>query len=82
MILLVFITNGFNYNSDGNKYQITIASLFWLGFFIKLLATPELLYGYDFMKIKIEAYKKAEVFLNNFIDNYNQDAIADKNASR
>ena len=64
MIVLVFITNGFNYNSDGNKYQITIASLFWLGFFIKLLATPELLYGYDFMKIKIEAYKKAEVFLN------------------
>ena len=64
MIILVFITNGFNYNSDGNKYQITIASLFWLGFFIKLLATPELLYGYDFMKIKIEAYKKAEVVLN------------------
>ena len=65
MIILVFITHGFNYNSDGNKYQITIASLFWLGFFIKLLATPELLYGYDFMKIKIEAYKKAEVVLDS-----------------
>jgi AraC-like DNA-binding protein len=64
MIILVFITHDFNYNSIGNKYQITIASLFWLGFFIKLLATPELLYGYDFMKIKIEAYKKAEVVLN------------------
>jgi AraC-like DNA-binding protein len=65
MIVLVFITNGFNYNSDGNKYQITIAALFWLGFFIKMLATPELLYGYDFMKIKIEAYKKAEVVLDS-----------------
>jgi AraC-like DNA-binding protein len=65
MIVLVFITNGFNYNSDGNKYQITISALFWLGFFIKMLATPELLYGYDFMKIKIEAYKKAEVVLDS-----------------
>jgi len=64
MIILVFITNGFNYNSNGNSYQITFAALFWLAFFIKLLATPELLYGYDFMKIKIEAYKKADVVLN------------------
>jgi len=64
MIILVFITNGFNYNSNGNSYQITLAALFWLAFFIKLLATPELLYGYDFMKIKIEAYKKAEVVLD------------------
>jgi AraC-like DNA-binding protein len=65
MIILVFITNGFVYNSVGNRYQITIASLFWLVFFIKLLSTPELLYGYDFMKIKIEAYRKAEVVLNS-----------------
>ncbi len=64
MIILVFITNGFNYNSNGNSYQITIAALFWMLFFIKLLATPELLYGYDFMKVKIEAYKEAEVVLN------------------
>jgi AraC-like DNA-binding protein len=64
MIILVFITNDFNYNSAGNKYQVTIASLFWLGFFIKLLATPELLYGYDFMKIKIETHKNAEVVLD------------------
>lgn len=64
MIVLVFVANGFNYNRNGNSYQITIAALFWLAFFIKLLATPELLYGYDFMKIKIEAYKKAEVVLN------------------
>ena len=56
MIILVFITNGFNYNSNGNSYQISIAALFWLAFFIKLLATPELLYGYDFMKIKIEKF--------------------------
>jgi AraC-like DNA-binding protein len=64
MIILVFITNGCNYNSKGNSYQITFAALFWLVFFIKLLATPELLYGYDFMKIKIEAYKKAEVVMD------------------
>jgi AraC-like DNA-binding protein len=64
MIIIVFITNDFNYNYVGNKYQVTFASLFWLGFFIKLLATPELLYGYDFMKIKIEAYKKAEMVLD------------------
>lgn len=64
MIILVFITNDFSYNSAGNKYQVTIASLFWLGFFIKLLATPELLYGYDFMKIKIETHKNAEVVLD------------------
>jgi AraC-like DNA-binding protein len=64
MIILVFLTNGFNYNSNGNSWQITIAAIFWLFFFIKLLATPELLYGYDFMKVKIEAYKEAEVVLN------------------
>ena len=64
MIILVFITNGFNYTISGNRWQISIAAIFWLVFFIKLLATPELLYGYDFMKIKIEAYKKAEVVLN------------------
>jgi AraC-like DNA-binding protein len=65
MIILVFITNGFNYTISGNRWQISIAAIFWLVFFIKLLATPELLYGYDFMKIKIEAYKKAEVVLNS-----------------
>jgi AraC-like DNA-binding protein len=64
MIILVFITNGCKYTSNGNGYQITFAALFWLFFFIKLLATPELLYGYDFMKVKIEAYKKAEVVLD------------------
>ena len=64
MVILAFIAHDFNYNSMANKYQISFASLFWLVFFIKLLATPELLYGYDFMKIKIEAYKKAEVVLN------------------
>lgn len=64
MIILVFITNGYNYNSKGNSYQIIIASVFWMVFFIKLLATPELLHGYDFMKVKIESYKKAEVVLN------------------
>jgi AraC-like DNA-binding protein len=64
MIILVFITNGFNYTISGNRWQISIAAIFWLVFFIKLLATPELLYGYDFMKIKIEAYKKADVVLN------------------
>lgn len=63
-VILAFIVHDFNYNSRANKYQISLASLFWLVFFSKLLATPELLYGYDFMKIKIEAYKKAEVVLN------------------
>ena len=65
MIILVFATNDFHYNSVGNRYQITIASLFWLGFFIKLLATPELLFGYDFMRIKIETDKKNEVGINS-----------------
>ena len=64
MIILVFITNGYNYNSKGNSFQIIIAAVFWMFFFIKLLATPELLHGYDFMKVKIESYKKAEVVLN------------------
>ena len=65
IIILVFIFNDFKYNSDVNTFQIAIASLFWLVFFIKLLATPELLYGYDFMKIKTDLYKKSEVILEN-----------------
>jgi AraC-like DNA-binding protein len=65
MVILAFIFHDFNYNSRANKYQISFAALFWLVFFSKLLATPELLYGYDFMKIKIEAYKKAEVVLDS-----------------
>ena len=36
--------------------------------------------GFVVLSIVDPVIKKAEVFLNNFIDNYNQDAIADKNA--
>jgi serine/threonine protein kinase len=35
MIILVFITNGFKYTSNGNGFQITFAALFWLVFFSK-----------------------------------------------
>jgi len=41
MIILVFITNGCKYTSNGNGYQITFAALFWLFFFIECnAATP------------------------------------------
>ena len=64
MVILVFVLNDFNYSTSVNSYQLTIASILWLFFFIKLLATPELLHGYDFMKIKIDSYKKVVVLLD------------------
>ncbi len=64
IIIIVYITNDFNYNNEGNNYQMGISSVFWLIFFTKMLATPELLYGYDLIKAKTETSKKEEVLLN------------------
>jgi capsular exopolysaccharide synthesis family protein len=72
-----------HYKRDNRQITIVVSSLDQIvsGFRNRLNITPSVnAPGFIVLSIVDPVIKKAEVFLNAFIDNYNQDAISDKNA--
>jgi AraC-like DNA-binding protein len=60
LLILMIVTKSFNYN-----YQyIWVSGLIWNIIFIKILLTPEILYGYNFLNKNIDA-ATAKVVLNS-----------------
>ena len=72
-----------HYKRDNRQITIVVSSLDQIvsGFRNRLKITPSVnAPGFIVLSIVDPVIKKAEVFLNAFIDKYNQDAISDKNA--
>ena len=63
-IIVLFIISDFHFTLKTNNSQVGFAAIIWLVIFIKLLATPEILYGYDFMKTTVGDYKTQHIILD------------------
>ncbi|WP_396143377.1 hypothetical protein, partial [Flavobacterium sp.] len=59
-LFLDLINNGYS----GGKNKLWISGLFFIILFIKILSTPEILYGYNALYKKIKEQKKSNFVLN------------------
>lgn len=64
-IVALFLLKSYNYSLTSNSNYFWISAVTWLLIFIKMLLTPELLYGYDLLQEKINEYKNHNIALDN-----------------
>ena len=64
-IITLFLFHSFNYSISSNSNYFWISALVWLIIFVKILLTPEILYGYDLLNEKINDYKNQNIALDN-----------------
>jgi AraC-like DNA-binding protein len=64
-ILILFLFKSFQFSIVSNYDYFWVSALIWLIIFLKILITPELLYGYDLLQEKINDYKNANIALDN-----------------
>jgi AraC-like DNA-binding protein len=48
-----------------HNYYLWVGAVFWIIIFTKLVSSPDLLYGYDLLQSKIEAYDKNNIAFDN-----------------
>lgn len=63
IIHLVTNKNGYWYQHNNDFLWIT--ALFWIALYLKVLYSPEFLYGYDLFQNKIKEYKKHKIVFDN-----------------
>lgn len=64
-IIMLFLFHNFHYSITSNSNYFWISGIVWLVIFLKILLTPEILYGYDLLIDKINQYKNNNIALDN-----------------
>lgn len=64
-IITLFLFQNFHYSLTSNSNYFWISGIVWLIIFVKILLTPEILYGYDILHEKINEYKNQNIALDN-----------------
>lgn len=64
-IITLFLFQNFHYSLTSNSNYFWISGVVWLIIFVKILLTPEILYGYDLLHEKINEYKNQNIALDN-----------------
>jgi len=64
-IITLFLFHNFNYSLTSNSNYFWISAIVWLIIYIKMLSTPEILFGYDLLQEKINDYKNNNIALDN-----------------
>jgi hypothetical protein len=60
-ISLNMFSSGFVYRQSNYNQNIWISSIIWLVIFFKLLITPQILYGFDFLGKQLEDFKSKKI---------------------
>lgn len=64
-ILILFFFKSFQFSLVSNNNYFWVSAVIWLIIFLKILTTPELLYGYDLLQEKINDYRNSNIALDN-----------------
>ena len=64
MFLIRLISSIVSHEPGYNNSHLWMLALVWLGIFVKLITTPEILYGYNFLNKTIDAATKSVVLSN------------------
>lgn len=63
LVSILFVKEGQWYTVQNNF--LWVASLIWIGMYLKILYSPDFLYGYEAFQNKIKEYKKHNIIFNN-----------------
>ena len=64
-IITLFLFHNLHYSLTSNSNYFWISAIVWLIIFVKILLTPEILYGYDLLNEKINDYKNQHIAFDN-----------------
>ncbi len=74
LISVILIKNGLWYVAQNN--YMWVGGLLWIGMYVKILYSPEFLYGYDVFKNKIKELKQQTIIFDNiWITKHNTEII-------
>jgi AraC-like DNA-binding protein len=57
--------NDERYRYENQNHFLWVGALIWIGFYVKILYSPEFLYGYDIIQSKIKEYQKTNIIFDN-----------------